>query len=426
MLGGLVFYYQKNPAKPDTKTPDSPKVLALGEDQIESIVLRRPSQEVLTLKKMDGKWVITEPSMMAADQDAVKTLVGAVANLSADRLIDEKPSDLSAFGLNAPPSEVDVQVKGGTEYKLLIGSETPAGSANYVKLASSPKVYTVFSTTRSNLDKSVSDLRDKRLLTFNNDKVTAISVASKGPEFSFARNGQNEWQITKPKPYRADSPQVDDLLRKLKDAKMDLAGPVPDFKTAEKVATASVTDNASTQTIEVRQAKDKSYVAKSSVVEGFFKLAGDLGEGLKDKTVDSFRNKKLFDFSFNDPSRIELNGAAYTKGGSAQDTKWNGPSGQVDSASIQNVVDKLRDLTASGFTEKLGGTLAYEIAVTSGDNHKVEKVSFNKVGDGYQAQRAGDPAVYVLPAATYDDLQGAIKGIKPYTAPKTDSKDKKK
>ena len=97
-----------------------------------------------------------------------------------------------------------------------------------------------------------------------------MSVLPKGPAFEFSKNGQSEWQIVKPKPMRADTSQVDDLVRKLKDAKMDLTDDkaAADFATADKVASASVTDNSGTQTIEIRQAKDKTYYAKSTAVEG--------------------------------------------------------------------------------------------------------------------------------------------------------------
>ena len=47
------------------------------------------------------------------------------------------------------------------------------------------------------------------------------------------------------------------------------------------------------------------YYAKSSVVEGIHKVPKDLGDGL-DKAIDDFRNKKVFDFGFNDPTKIEF------------------------------------------------------------------------------------------------------------------------
>jgi hypothetical protein len=184
-----------------------------------------------------------------------------------------------------------------------------------------------------------------------------------------------------------------------------------EFPKADKVGTASVTDNSGTNTLEVRQAKDKTYYAKSSAADGVYKMTGDLGDGLKDKSVDNFRNKKLFDFGFSDPTKIEINGAAYQKAGD----KWNGPSGSVDTGSIQSVIDKLRDLSAASFADKMTGTQTLALAVTSGENHKVEKVTIN---GNFDSQREGDPTVYVIDSKVFEDLQKTIAGIKPYQAPK--------
>ncbi len=116
----------------------------------------------------------------------------------------------------------------------------------------------------------------------------------------FGKNGQNEWRIVEPRPLRADSGEVDTLVGKLRDAKMDL-GTAPDeaakkFLTAATVALAQVTDNSGSQTLEVRKDKDNNYYARSSAVAGVYKVAADLGEGLN-KGLDDFRNKKLFDFA---------------------------------------------------------------------------------------------------------------------------------
>jgi len=426
-LGGTAIWFQKHPTKPESTTPASPKILTLAEDRIEGIRIAKPGSEPITLKKIGDKWVITEPKQMDADQDVVRSIVTSISKLDADRLIDENPSSLANYTLAMPLLEVDVTLKGGAVRKLLMGGDTPAGSDVYAKLEDNPKVYTISTSTKSNFDKTLNDLRDKRLLTFNPDKVSTVSVASKGAPFEFAKNGAGEWQITKPRPYRADANQVDDLLRKLKDAKMDLTGYDPKQAAAEyaggaKVASATVTDNSGAQTIDIRQAKDKTYYAKSTAVEGIYKLTGDLGDGLKDKDVDAFRNKKLFDFGFSDPSKIEINGAAYQKSGD----KWTGPSGQIDSGSIQSVIDKLRDLSATKFSDKMAGTQTLEFAVTSGEpgKTKVEKVTINKNGDEYLAQRAGEPSVYVLDPTLFGDLQKAVAGIKPYQAPKPADKKK--
>ena len=94
-------------------------------------------------------------------------------------------------------------------------------------------VYTIASFVKTSLDKTPNDLRDKRLLTFDQDKLTRVDLQpAKGETIEFGKNNQNDWQILKPKPLRADGSQVEELIRKLKDAKMDATVSAEDAKKA--------------------------------------------------------------------------------------------------------------------------------------------------------------------------------------------------
>jgi len=207
-------------------------------------------------------------------------------------------------------------------------------------------------------------------------------------------------------------------VRKLKDAKMDVSvtdedakKAVAGFSTGTRVAVASVTDSNGTQEIEVRKDKDKNYYAKSSAVEGIYKVISDFGEGL-DKSLDDFRNKKLFDFGWNDPTKLEIhNGTAqatYQKSGE----KWISGTKPMDSPSIQALVDKLRDLTSTKFLDAGSGASIFEATVTSNDGKRVEKVSIWKQGDKYYAKREGEPTIYELDTKAVDDLQKAAGDVK--------------
>src|SRR5207237_9258417 len=119
---------------------------------------------------------------------------------------------------------------------------------------------TIASYNKTSLDKTPNDLRDKRLLTFDSDKLTRVELTAKGQSVEFGKNNQNEWQILKPKPLRADGSQVEELIRKLKDAKMDTSVSDEDAKKAVAafgsgmtVGVASVSDWAGTQTVEARK-----------------------------------------------------------------------------------------------------------------------------------------------------------------------------
>ena len=85
----------------------------------------------------------------------------------------------------------------------------------------------------------------------------------------------------------------------------------------------------------------------------------------------------------------------------------------MDAASIQAVVDQLRDLSAYGFPTT-GFTNPYiDITVVSNDGKRTEKVSFAKSGENYIAKREGEPALYEVSAKSVDDLVKAFGAVKP-------------
>lgn len=425
-LGGAAWWSEKKQKADAAKPPAdaSPKILSIPEDQFKQIDLVRKAGDTTELTKADGKWQIVQPKPLAADQDSVKSLVSSLASLASDRLIEDKPSDLSSYGLTAPSEQVKITRNDGKTQTLLVGDDTPTGSGTFAKLEDDPRVFMIASYVKTSLDKTSKDLRDKRLLTFNSDKLTRVDLTAKGSGIEFGKNNQNEWQILKPRPLRADGLQVDELVRKLKDAKMDAAGSDEDakkavagFSTGTRVAVAVVTDAAGTQQIEVRKDKDKNYYARSSVVEGIYRVTSDLGDGL-DKGLDDFRNKKLLDFGWNDPNKLEIRSgtsqATYQKSGD----KWMSGAKQMDAPSIQALVDKLRDLTSTKFLDTGNGPAIFEATVTSNDGKRVEKVAIWKQGDKYDARRESEPSVYELDAKAVDDLLKAASDVKEYQAPK--------
>jgi hypothetical protein len=412
VLGGLVWWSNKKQAAASkTSTDTTIKLLSIPDDQFQEIRIRKLTGEVQDLRRVNGNWQLTQPSQLSADPDTVGSMVSSLSSLSADKVIEDKAADLQPYGLHIPTLDITVVKKDGKSNELLIGDDTPTGSGAYAKLAGDARVFTVSSYIKSSLDKTPNDLRDKRLLTFDSDKLTRVELQAKGTPVEFGKNNRNEWQILKPRPLRADGSQVDTLINKLKDAKMDLSGAQEDiakkFAAAAKVATAVVADAGGNQTLEVRRDKDKNCYAKSSAVEGTYKVASDLADAL-DKNLDDFRNKKLFDFGFSDPSKVELKAVAYAKNGD----KWLAGSKTMDNTSVQNLIDKLRDLSATKFPEKGGGETVFEAKVTSNDGKRVEKVVITKQGNQYFAQRENEPSIYELDSQAVDDLEKAAADVK--------------
>jgi Domain of unknown function (DUF4340) len=423
LIGTLYWSEHRKPAEETAKTSADtpPTILKLDEAAITKLELKkRDAQPIVLIKTDAGTWQITQPKPFNADQSTVAGTISTLSSLNSERLVEDKASNLKTYGLDQPAFEVDITAKDKT-HKLLIGDETPAGSAVYAMLAGDPRVFTMASYHKTSIDKSLNDLRDKRLLTSSADKVSRLELIRNNQTIEFGRN-KDEWQILKPKPLRADSVQVGELVTKLTDARMDLSGSDKEltesasaFARATPVATAKVTDQLGTQELQVRKNKD-TYYAKSSVIEGAYKVDSTLGQAL-DKGLDDFRNKKLFDFGFNEPSKIEVHNGpkAYflTKGGA----DWWSNGKKMDVRSAQDFISKLRDLTADKFVESGFANPLIDITVTSDDGKRVEKVYIAKSGDSYIARRDNEPPLYQLQSSSIDALEKSADEIKPATAP---------
>lgn len=419
ILAGLLYYSNHHkPAEEAVKSSsEHPSILKLDEANINKLEIKnKNSPEIVLAKNSSGSWQITAPKAYGADQSTMNGALASMSALTSERVVEDKASDMKRYGLDPPAIEVDVTEKDNKTQKVLFGDDTPAGGAVYAMLVGDPRVFTVSSYNKNSVDKALNDWRDKRLLTANPDKLSRVELICKSQTIEFGRN-KDEWQILEPKPLRADNFAVSELIRKLTDARMELGGTEADnkesasaFAHATPVATAKLTDESGTQQLEVRKNKD-TYYGKSSVVEGAYKLGSDLGAEF-DKGLDDFRNKKLFDFGFNDPNKVELhNGSkAYYLTRNGEDWWSNGK--KMDAGMVQTFIAKLRELSANKFIDSGFATPTIEADVTSDDGKRVEKISLTKSGNDYVAKRENDPGLYRVDSSAVDDLLKSVDDIK--------------
>ncbi len=419
ILGGVLYWseHRKTPESP--ASADTPAILKVDPASITSLTLKAKGAQPITLRQAGtGQWHITAPGDYPADASTVSGMLSALAPLTAQRVVDDHATNLAQFGLNDPSVELDLTGKDNKTTRLLLGDDTPTGDAVYAAVAGDPRLFTAAAFIKSSLNKSLNDLRDKRLLPIQADSVSSIDLERKGQAIGFARV-RNGWQIEKPKPYRTDTFQVDDLLQQLTSAKWDASVAAADatksFAHAAPVATVKVTGSAGNDTLEVR--KDKSdYYAKSSAVAGTWKVdasnASALGQALE-HSLDDFRNKQLFDLGFSDPDKVEYHSGATSLVLTHTGNDWWSNGKKMDADSVEMLVTTLRDLTATKFVDSGFSAPTIEITVTSGGGKKVDKVGIQKTGDAGLARREDDPTLYSLDAATINSLTNAIAGIKP-------------
>jgi hypothetical protein len=420
-LSVAVWWSKRHPEAAQSSTANtaaSPKLADIPSAQIKSLTVKKKDGSTVEVQKVKDKWAITAPAQYPADQDAVSSMTSSLSPVTADSVVEDKASDLAKYGLNSPSLTVTVHENNGKSDEIAFGDDVPAGSLVYVRLGSDPKVYAVASSTKTSLDKSVNDLRDKRLLTFDSNSLTRVELVSPKSDVEFGKSNGNEWRIVKPQPYRVENFQVEELVRKLGEAKMDLSTSAEDTKKSEAnftsgklVATAKVSDASGTQTLELRKNKD-DYYARSSMTKGAYKVNADLGKEFE-KTPEDYRNKKIYDFGFTDPTKIDITGSAGDKSFVRSGTDWKLNGQTMDSGSVQTLIDRLRDASAAKFVDSGFTTPVFSATVVSNDGKKTEKVEFAKAGDNYIARRGNEPSLYQLDAKVVNEIVDAARTIKP-------------
>jgi uncharacterized protein DUF4340 len=418
VLSGVIWWSNKKTATAD-KVPaasTSVKLLNVPEDQIQSIEIKKRTGDSVHLQRNDSKWQLATPAPLSADPDAISSMLSSLSSLSSDRTVEEKAASLDQYGLTQPAIELNVTDKNKKSTRLLFGDDTPAGSAVYAAIAGDPRVFALSSYKKNSFAKSENDLRDKRMLPFDSDKVSSLELTAKKQTVAFGRS-KDEWQIVKPKPFRADRSQVEELLRTLRDARMDLSATEDQkklaaaFSSATPFATAKVTDVSGTQELQVRKNKD-DYYAKSTSVAGAYKISSATATGL-DKSIDDFKNKKLFDFGFADPEKVEIHDGPKSYFLTHSGSDWWSNGTKMDPGTVSVLIDKIRDLSASNFAETGFAASVLDLTVTSDGGKRTEKVLFSKNGDKYLAKRENEPALYELTASAFEELQKSAADLKP-------------
>lgn len=427
-LSGAIWWSEKQEAakqaEPDPKA--AAKILTFKEADVTRLQIQLKDQPATVVSKDSaGKWTITAPTALPADQTAVQTLANALSGLTADRVIDQNLTDLPGYGLEPPAISIEVKLKDGKTSHLRVGEETPDKTGLYTSLDGDKRLFAIPAYSKDTLSKQAADLRDKHLLTFEADKVSKLELVLAGkPPIEFGKNSEQQWQIVRPKPMRADNLAVQELVSLIQGAEMDRSADdktaASGFASAQPLGSVRVTVPSGIQTLEIRKS-GMDYFAKSAI--GTFKGTPNLGPGVS-KSLEDFQNKKVFDFGFDDPTKITYRNKDDEKTFEKAGNDWVMNGRPMDSVSVQNMIDKLRDLAATSIADGAVSKPEMEITIVSKNGSRTEKVSIAPAGSDFTAQRDKEPSLYRIAGSAITDLRQAVSGVR--EAPEAKKSDNKK
>lgn len=428
-LGGYIYFVDSKAPAAGVEVKD--KVFTVEADAIREMRVTSGDQTTVLAKGDDG-WKVTEPVAADADATEASSLVTNVSSAEINRVVEENASDLGPYGLASPRVRIGFKTDGASG-ELLLGDTTPTQGDVYAMKADDKRVFLVSSYLQTTFDKKPFDLRDKRIVRFERDKVERVQIERGEDTMAFARSG-SEWTIESPSKGRADYSAVEGLLTRLSTAGMASIAdsqPADLAKYGLDTPAMSITLGAgSSQTVlDVGSEEGESQYARDRSRPMVFTLDKTLTTDLT-RSFDDYRKKDLFEFRPFNADRVRVtrvtDGTSKTyefdKTRVNDNDQWRvaedgGEARDADNAAVEDLLSKLTALRASSFADRPRATgLDRPVLAVSAsyDGGKFERVRVGQAGSAYFGQHEGEAAIGDLDAAA---VTAALQAVDAAVAP---------
>jgi Domain of unknown function (DUF4340) len=198
-------------------------VFVYDRGKLERVELESAKGKV-ALAIQDGKWRITAPVALPADEGAMSQLLFKARDLRARDFVAEDAKGLAAYGLDKPVVRLAVWEKDAKEPKTLLLTRAREKDRAYATTlgAGAPSVASIDVTAVDELSRGVTDLRDRSLAAaFDTKDVARVTIQRPTGTLSLERTGTGEedWQLAAPKKGKARGGRVSELVWTLRNLK---------------------------------------------------------------------------------------------------------------------------------------------------------------------------------------------------------------
>ena len=414
-IGGAYYlFFQESPD--DASTDEKPmihQVYGVTRDTVQQVEISFADtayQNLKLEKDGTGNWQLTKPIEVDADSEKVSQVLDDILNKRIKQTL-EVP-ELTQYGLEAPSITLSLWTSGeAPAATFLIGKKTINFSV-YAKEESEAHIFLIESSALDDLTKSTTDLRDRSMIKFDTETVSAIQLQpnDSGSAIHCAKR-DNTWHVVHPVEAKADAQEIETLLsglRILKVSTFEADGADANVPTRlEKYGLdtpriqARITDTSNTYTLNIGSAvtaetgtQGQVYVKASAHQDAIYTVSEDV-YNLLNKSVFDLRDKRVIDFERTNTIRFEIKqGKETTIGTKNYDNTWE----------LQTPTEKIK-ADADAVSDLLFGVDSLEAAAfVEGPNHNF--VSYGLVPPSIEVaftQRGEEkPAVLLIGNRTQD------------------------
>ncbi len=166
------------------------KLLDIDKSTITELILE---PALLHFIKDGENWNIVAPVETDGDKSAVDAILNMFDWAKIERTIVSNPAEYSDYGL-APEFGKMILVHDGKADTLFVGEETPTGSFVFARKNGLPEVFLTTTSLQSNIQKSLFDVRNKKVLRFDVNNIKELVITNRKGTIELFKAGA-DWMI---------------------------------------------------------------------------------------------------------------------------------------------------------------------------------------------------------------------------------------
>ncbi len=439
-IGIVLYYFLIDVPTAERKKEDkirSEKVLLFEPDDVDTFSIIKNKISITLKRSSTSEWQMTAPVNAKGDTAAASTYLSFLNNLSFTRVVDDSPKDLSIFGLNTPTLKISLSMKNGGAQGIRVGFDHPMGSKIYLARSDGNTVLSA-TVARNNLDRSVYDLRDKTILSFETSKVTKLEC-TRDEKTLVLEKIEESWKLSEEKnSAKGSENEISNFLNSIRAARIkefveehpeQLASyGLDNPKLILKVISAKVSDPL---TLLIGKKGENGFYAKILSEKNVFIIEQSLFNTLNNSRLVDFADKSLVNFSDDEVARLNLrmNDEAIHLIRDEKDLqKWTiekPVNAQASTATVNSLLFDLKDTRIVEFVktfvtnpEPFGfDPPEKKLTLTYKDGKTWSLILGNQTSSGehYFARRTGEEAVFTLKRSSMETIFRSLNDLKDKT-----------
>lgn len=214
-LAAFLWFYEIEGEAERARVAQAGARIFTGLDAVDVVWLELDTSDGVTVRaeREDGRWRLQAPLSFPADPVTLDAMAGALGDLAREQAI-EPGQPLHIYGLGDSARRVAFGTADSSD-GLRIGNKTPLGANTYVARSADDAVFTVPTWRTNAFTKELLDVRDRRVLAFDQASVRRLEVNWPGGVRVGIVRTDGGWQIVEPLETAAATDRVDTLLSDL-------------------------------------------------------------------------------------------------------------------------------------------------------------------------------------------------------------------